>query len=230
LTLALYDFWANSYGGPAAIGSPTNDSDGDGLANLMEYALSGNPTNNLDTGTAPTLINTNGTLLFVYPRRCDNYNLIYGIQSSTNLVNWTNAFYTVTGTNVTGGILNYVTNALVTNGPPTYYRLTVQADNLLVSSSFLKWPPGVGMTNTFAGASPVILLHLLGPTNLVMSGNTSPANGGLPYWLRSTTNVALPLSQWSWVSTNVFNADGSFSNGLPIAPGTPQQFYRLQTQ
>jgi hypothetical protein len=224
LTLALYNFWANLYGGAAVIGSPTNDYDGDGLANLMEYALDGNPTNKMDTGTAPTLTYTNGTLLFVYPKRCDNANLIYGIQSSTNLVNWTNAIYTATGTNVTGGILNYVTNAMATNGLQNYYRLTVQAGNLLVSSSYLS------LTPHFTGAPPAISVNFIGLTNVMLSGNAGVINGNLPYWIRSTTNLALPLSLWSWASTNVFNSDGSFSNALPIAPGTPLSFYRLQTQ
>jgi hypothetical protein len=224
LTLAQYVYWTTSYGGTALIGSPTNDYDGDGLANPMEYALGGNPTNNLDTGAAPALINTNGTLLFVYPKRCDNANLIYSIQSSTDLVNWTNASYTVTGTNVTGGILNYVTNAIVTNGLPTYYRLTVQADNLLVSSSYLS------LTPHFTGAPPAVSVNFIGLTNVVLSGNAGVINGNLPYWIRSTTNLALPLSQWSWASTNVFNLDGSFSNALLVEPGQPQLFYRLQTQ
>jgi hypothetical protein len=224
LTLAQYVYWAASYGGTALIGSPTNDYDGDGLANLMEYALGGNPTNNLDTGTAPTLIYTNGTLLFIYSKRCDNANLIYSIQSSTNLTNWANASYTVTGTNVTGGILNYITNAIATNGLPTYYRLTVQADNLLVSSTYS------GVTPHFTGAQPAISVNFIGLKNVILNGNVGEINAKLPYWIRSTTNMALPLSQWDWVCTNVFNPDGSFSNALPVTPGQPQLFYRLQTQ
>ncbi len=224
LTLAQYVYWTASYGGTALIGSPTNDYDGDGLANLMEYALGGNPTNNLDTGTAPTLIYTNGTLLFVYPKRCDNANLIYSVQSSSNLANWTNTNYAVTGTNVTGGILSYVTNAIATNGLQTYYRLMVQADSLLVSSSYLS------LTPHFTSAPPAISVNSIGQTNVMLSGNAGVINGNLPYWIRSTTNLALPLSLWSWASTNVFNLDGSFSNALPIAPGTPLRFYRLQTQ
>jgi len=225
LTLAQYVYWATLYGGTALIGSPTNDYDGDGLANLMEYALGGNPTNQTDTGTAPFLISTNGSLLFIYPKRCDNVNLVYTIQASTNLVNWTNASYAVTGTNVTGGILNYVTNAMVTNSLQTYYRLTVQADNLLVSSSYLSMN-----SPHFAGPAPAVVTRVTGPSNVILSGNAGITNGSLPYWIRSTTNLALPLSQWSWVSTNTFNPDGSFSNALPITPGTPQQFFRLQTQ
>jgi PKD repeat protein len=308
LTLALYDFWAASYGGTALIGSPTNDFDGDGLANLMEYALGGNPTNNLDTGTAPTLINTNGTLLFVYPKRCDNANLVYSIQSSTNLVNWTNASYTVTGTNVTGAILNYVTNAMATNGLQTYLRLTVQADNLLVSSSYLSVlsPPtlpvagftatptngirplvvtfidtsagsitnllwnfgdsqttntaagavvahtyktngtytvslkasgaGGSNTNTQAGLATVLVpnppqiisIQPMEMSALVLQGTGGPTNGGYYYWLRSSTNITLPLTNWSIVATNPFDVYGNFSNQIPLTPGTPQSFYRVQ--
>ena len=44
-----YDLWANGYG----IGAGTNDFDSDGLNNLYEYGLDGNPTNGLDRGTLP---------------------------------------------------------------------------------------------------------------------------------------------------------------------------------
>jgi len=38
-----YDAWAGGFGGPAAIGGPTDDPDGDGRKNLEEYAAGGNP-------------------------------------------------------------------------------------------------------------------------------------------------------------------------------------------
>jgi hypothetical protein len=43
-----------------------------------------------------------------------------------------------------------------------------------------------------------------------------------------TTNITLPLTNWSIVTTNPFNVDGTFSNQIPLTPGTPQVFYRLQ--
>jgi len=48
-----YNAWAAGWG--VSIGSTTNDYDGDLLNNLGEYALNGNPTNHLDTGSQPTL-------------------------------------------------------------------------------------------------------------------------------------------------------------------------------
>jgi hypothetical protein len=43
-----------------------------------------------------------------------------------------------------------------------------------------------------------------------------------------TTNLALPLREWSVVSTNYFNPDGSFSNAVPASPDSPQAYYQLQ--
>ena len=234
--------------------------------------------------------------------------MIYSIQSSTNLTNWTNASYTVTRTNVTGGILNYVTNAIITNGLPTYYRLTVQADNLLVNSSYLSllspttlpvaaftatptngirplavtftntssgsitnfvWNFGDGQTtnltsgavvahtyqtngtytvslkasgsggsntNTQAGLVTVLVpnppqisgISISGANALVLQGTGGPTNGGYYYWLRSSTNLTLPLTNWSIVATNPFDTYGNFSNQIPMTPGSPQTFYRLQ--
>jgi hypothetical protein len=124
----LYDIWANTYGGSSLIGSPTTDYDGDRLSNLGEYALGGNPTNRLDSGTAPVLVNASGTMLYIHPKRASDGNLVYTIETSTNLVSgsWINASYIITGTNVTGTGLNYLTNALTTNGKEAYYRLKIQ--------------------------------------------------------------------------------------------------------
>ena len=68
----------------------------------------------------------------------------------------------------------------------------------------------------------------LGTSALVLQGTGGPTNGGYYYWLRSSTNLALPLTNWSIVATNAFDNSGNYSNQIPLTPGTPQQFYRLQ--
>jgi PKD repeat protein len=65
-------------------------------------------------------------------------------------------------------------------------------------------------------------------TNVRLTGTGGPTNGLYYYWVRSATNLTLPLTNWSVLSTNPFNPDGSFTNTMPITPGAPQQFYRLQ--
>jgi hypothetical protein len=118
-----YNAWASGWG--VSIGSTTNDYDGDLLSNLGEYASNGNPTNHLDTGTQPTLSRVGGELLYVHLRRNDDTNLVYLVETTTNLGSgtWTNTGYSVTGTNVTGGLYDMVTNTILTAAPATYIRL-----------------------------------------------------------------------------------------------------------
>jgi hypothetical protein len=118
-----YNSWASAWG--VSIGSTTNDYDGDLLSNLGEYALNGNPTNHLDTGSKPALSKVGGEPFYVFPQRNDDTNLIYLVETSTNLGSgvWTNAGYSVTGTNVTGGAYDQVTNKIFTAAPATFIRL-----------------------------------------------------------------------------------------------------------
>lgn len=68
----------------------------------------------------------------------------------------------------------------------------------------------------------------LAGTNLVLNA----ANGvaGEIYSVLTSTNVAMPLNQWTSVATNVLTNGGSFSLVATNAvnSGTPQQFYILQ--
>jgi hypothetical protein len=63
-------------------------------------------------------------------------------------------------------------------------------------------------------------------TNLVISGTNGFANA--PYYVLSTTNVALPLTNWVIIATNVFAPNGNFSFTTPIDPARPQRFFRIQ--
>jgi hypothetical protein len=118
-----YDTWAHRWGVP--LGATTNDYDGDLLANLGEYALNGNPTNRLDSGSQPTLSQVGGEWHYVHLRRNDDTNLTYLVQTTTNLGTgvWSSTHYTVIGTNVTGGVFDQVTNRISTDAQQTFIRL-----------------------------------------------------------------------------------------------------------
>ena len=62
--------------------------------------------------------------------------------------------------------------------------------------------------------------------NLVMSGTGGTENG--TYYVLTSTNLALPLDQWTRIATNQFDGSGhfSFTNGVPTNP--PWAFYLLQ--
>ena len=48
--LSAYESWAADFG----VGAGTNDFDADGLLNVYEYGLGGDPTNAADQGLSPT--------------------------------------------------------------------------------------------------------------------------------------------------------------------------------
>lgn len=61
--------------------------------------------------------------------------------------------------------------------------------------------------------------------NLILTG--SGGQQGAQYRLLSTTNVALPIAQWTPVSTNTFDTSGNFSNGIPVDSTMKGQFFRV---
>jgi fibronectin-binding autotransporter adhesin len=67
-----------------------------------------------------------------------------------------------------------------------------------------------------------------------VSGNTVSLSGsgglaGATYFVLESTNVALPLAQWSRIATNTFGVGGSFSfTGTPHVPVLPKAFYTIQ--
>ena len=68
----------------------------------------------------------------------------------------------------------------------------------------------------------------LSGTNVVLSATNGVAGG--TYYVFSSTNLALPLSQWTPVATNVLSGSGNFTTTVTNANTTAQQFFILQTQ
>jgi hypothetical protein len=126
VTLSGYGLWASGWS--TNIGAATNDFDLDGLNNFYEYGLDGNPTNVLDLGTPPVFSKSGSGFLYVHPKRSDDPNVTYRVETTTNLVSgtWTQEGYTVTGTNVTGGILDFVTNQVDGVENEKFIRLKIE--------------------------------------------------------------------------------------------------------
>jgi fibronectin-binding autotransporter adhesin len=65
----------------------------------------------------------------------------------------------------------------------------------------------------------------LSGTNLLVHGtNNNVPNTSFHYVVFSSTNVALPLSNWTPIVTNSFNPDGTFDYTNAIVPGISRQF------
>ncbi|HKL20437.1 MAG TPA: hypothetical protein VJ904_01450, partial [Tichowtungia sp.] len=108
--------------------STTGDFDSDGVNNLFEYAFNGNPANRLVRGTLPTFTKVGNLFRYVYPRRSDDSTITYTVETTTNLMSgsWIKTDYTMTGTNITGGTLDFVTNEVDAVEDEKFIRLKIE--------------------------------------------------------------------------------------------------------
>jgi hypothetical protein len=87
---------------------------------------------------------------------------------------------------------------------------------------------GTGILSVIATSTPTPLI-----TSISVSGTTltiSAANGVADgqFILLGTTNLALPINQWTPLLTNVFNGSGNLNLSTNIInPGVPQQFFLI---
>ena len=82
----------------------------------------------------------------------------------------------------------------------------------------------------FASRPPPILGRnvVIAGGNLILSGSA-----GTPYdpvCLLTSTNLALPVTNWTCLSTNYFDTNGAVSITNLVLPGEPQRYFRLQLQ
>lgn len=122
-----YAAWSNDY---SLVEGELGDDDNDGLINLYEYGLGGDPTNGFVDGNIPTFGQDGGGMLYIHAQRNDDTNLVYYLETDTDLIaapSWTNSGYTVTGTNtMLGGDFDEVTNSVPTTDPNRFIRLIIE--------------------------------------------------------------------------------------------------------
>jgi autotransporter-associated beta strand protein len=98
---------------------------------------------------------------------------------------------------------------------------------------------GLAWVNTLAGNGKLSVVSTAPPsqphlTGISLAGANVIINGtngavGRMYVLLHSTNVALPLSQWTPLATNTFTT-GNFGLTNPVAPAAPQNFFILHVQ
>lgn len=80
------------------------------------------------------------------------------------------------------------------------------------------------VTSTIA-SGPVTILFQKAGANLIMTGGGGSA--GAEYRVVSSTNIALPMAQWTTVTTTNFDGSGNFSNAVPIDSTNKSLFFRI---
>jgi hypothetical protein len=125
-----------------------------------------------------------------------------------------------------------LTVSVAANATPGTYQVIVGATN----SNFMANGPVPGLalvTNTCVvatpPASPSIQSFNLSGTTLTISGTSGTADA--QYVVLASTNLTLPLAQWTPVFTNAFDASGNFASSLgltnTLSAGAGQQFFIL---
>jgi len=97
------------------------------------------------------------------------------------------------------------------------------------------WNPATATLSVVSGGSfpptvpPVIKGFSLSGLNATISGTNAQA--GAIYYLLTSTNLLLPLNQWTCIDTNVASGANNFSfiETNAVSPGSPKQFYILSS-
>jgi len=137
----------------------------------------------------------------------------------------TSSYGSVTATsNLTAGLTTLGTSNLLSGlTPGTLYHFRVVATNGAGTN--------VGLDLTFTTAFPVATPPQL--TNPTMLGDTFQFaftnTPGAPFTVFSTTNVALPLTNWTLRGAATETMPGQFQFTDPQATNSPQRFYRVQS-
>jgi autotransporter-associated beta strand protein len=73
---------------------------------------------------------------------------------------------------------------------------------------------------------PVTTSANIAGNNFIVQGTGGLA--GATYRLLASTNVALPLSSWTRITTNTFSLTGTYSNAVSLTPAVPQRFFAVE--
>jgi len=182
--------WAQSYGlNGAAAGFDTADADGDGVRNLLEYVLGGNPTV-ADSGLLPSvmMVETDGAkyLVLEYQRAVAAAHIPVVVETSTDLTTWTartagvDAFFTTTA------LLGLGVNVDINTGSSTNYAgIAAAPGDGEVWNSFR--PPASGPTSTVTALTDSFGTATDAALTVTSSGT------GFSSWSNATNGAPTPV-------------------------------------
>lgn len=115
---------------------------------------------------------------------------------------------------VASGVTNFIDSSFPP-GAPAYYR--ARSSNASGKSAY---------SNIATPVPPTVSTASISDNNFVLKGTGGPANGTV--YILTSSNLSLPLLQWSRLATNQFDVSGNLSFTNSVNPNTPQAFYLLQ--
>jgi uncharacterized repeat protein (TIGR03803 family) len=217
--------------GASPIGGLVQGNDG------VLYGTAGAGGTNLSFGTIFKLT-TNGDLSSIF-----NFHFTDGEQPATRLIFGPDgALY---GTTAFGGsttndpqqlgsgtVFRLTTNGLFTplvlfqgtNGSQPQAPLVLGPDGNLYGTTSAGGPGGGGTLFRIVLTPNLTGVVRAGDGTMAITG-LGPADTGYRLW--TATNLSIPVSSWTLLSSGQFGSDGSFSYTAPAQPAEPARFFRL---
>jgi len=242
-TLALNN--TETYSGPTAVSAGTLQVNGQ-LAAASAVTVSSNATL-AGTGiiNGAVTVNAGGTLapgtsaigtLTISNNLTLNGNLLFKVQKG---VSPSNDVASVSGTLTNGGtgtltVTNLGPALAVGDKFKLFNKPLTNGAALTVTGAGAVWVNNLqvdGSISVFSTNLPkpvITTTTILNGTNVVFNGTNGTV--GATYYVLSSTNVAAPLSAWTYIFTNTFITGGDFSVTNAIVPGVPERFYILRLQ
>lgn len=116
-TASAYDTWATSQGLTSGNNGSTADPDADGVVNLLEFALGGNPLS-ATSAPAPVIARNGANLTFTYDlKTAANAQYTVSAESSADLATWTTLANGVSGTSIATTPVDAETDRVVVTVP-----------------------------------------------------------------------------------------------------------------
>jgi hypothetical protein len=198
-------------------------------------------------GGRSTMVLNNGTLVLTNTAGAPGSAIANLILNGSTLRLRANAAAIVTNlvaTNLTAGGVTIIDLDTVQNvtGPVTFPLVSYAAFSGSVAANFalgalpsgfkaaLVDNPAQQRIDLSIAPSTAVTPHIgsiaLSGAGVVVDGTNGLPNGN--YYVLESSNIALPLSNWTSVGTNLFDGSGHFRFTNGVDPGLPQRFYILQ--
>lgn len=123
-----FEGWMDGYGLIGADAEKGADPDGDGLNNLYEYGLNGDPTNSANQGTQPACLVDSSGMKYIYVVRTDDPDLQYYLEINNDLAtgSWTQSGYTTVSGPSGDPDWELVTNSIPVDLSKKFIRLIIE--------------------------------------------------------------------------------------------------------
>jgi rhamnogalacturonan endolyase len=167
-------------------------------------------------------------------------NIAYATAASIQVIRVNNdstIFTTFTPTNGNPGASTYLRQGI--HAKYTVARVPIPSGNLRAGTNTITLDHEVHSNHSSANfmydyldlegpavATPKINFYSTSNNRLIVRGTNGTT--GVTYFAMTSTNLALPLAQWTPVYTNTFDGSGNFAVTNSYTAGTPQKYFVLQ--